>query len=801
MKDPLESLRRAEETLRQAAEAKQRAKNEADRMAILEGVTMSLPQMLEPLLTQVSENAKVSSAEMVAALKGVTIDQAKVDVHVETPKAEVTVKHDPITIPEVNTEGIEVALARGLAAFKIPKPEVTVNVPKFPDFPKIPEPKEFNGQVTLKGVDRKNPVPVLMVGLDGKPMPMGGSVISGGGGRGDFFTISDIRGSTASLIDQTEGALRVVGSFTASVGSTYATLANADGAITSANPLQIAGSLSTTPGGTFYASDAVGSTNIIQLGGNDIALNAGVTNAGTQRVVHAADVGVSVTATQTGTWNITTVTGITNTVGVVTINPDGNPTYTTGGSSSGGAVQVQDSLGSTITSFGSGDSKGLAVAIVDASGAQITSFGGGTQYAEGAATSTYTGTALIWKDSEEKARVVTSSNPLPVTGSFSATLSAATGQGDGSAALRVIQAGDTVSSVIVNSGTITTVTTVTGVTNSVAVVALDRDGNPLTTGPIGLGDAATALRVVVAGNSDASVTATQTGTWNIGTVTTVTGITNSLAANIVDSTGVAYTTSNPLPVGDAGGSLTIDGTVTVSSITASTAATLVDSSGVAYSGSNPLPTTASATLSAATGPGEQASALRITQAGDAVSSINLLQINGTAPTVLAVGIADSNANTLRVVTATDSINSTQLHLIARTTNPTAIADGVTSFATSDKLGRALNRPVQVRELMATAYVSLTNGTETTLATASAGTYLDLIYVMATNTSTAAQQIDIRAVSGGNIVHSMQIGANATVGFTLPVPWPQDATGNAWTADNADVTNSTVYVSALFSKET
>ena len=44
-----------------------------------------------------------------------------------------------------------------------------------------------------------------------------------------------------------------------------------------------------------------------------------------------------------------------------------------------------------------------------------------------------------------------------------------------------------------------------------------------------------------------STEATQAGTWNIGTVTTVTGVTNSVAAGIVDSGGIQYSGSNPLP--------------------------------------------------------------------------------------------------------------------------------------------------------------------------------------------------------------------------------------------------------------
>lgn len=50
-----------------------------------------------------------------------------------------------------------------------------------------------------------------------------------------------------------------------------------------------------------------------------------------------------------------------------------------------------------------------------------------------------------------------------------------------------------------------------------------------------------------------STEATQSGTWNI---TTVTGITNSVAASLIDSTGVQFSGSNPLPITIVSGALT-----------------------------------------------------------------------------------------------------------------------------------------------------------------------------------------------------------------------------------------------------
>ena len=67
-------------------------------------------------------------------------------------------------------------------------------------------------------------------------------------------------------------------------------------------------------------------------------------------------------------------------------------------------------------------------------------------------------------------------------------------------------------------------------------------------------------------------------------------------------------------------------------------------------------------------------------------------------------------------------------------------------------------------------------------------------------SDAAVSVDIRAVTAGSILHTLRIPANGTAGWSLTVPWPQDATGNNWTVDGPDETGRTITVSALFSKE-
>lgn len=240
---------------------------------------------------------------------------------------------------------------------------------------------------------------------------------------------------------------------------------------------------------------------------------------------------------------------------------------------------------------------------------------------------------------------------------------------------------------------------------------------------------------------------TQVGTWNINTVASITA---STGVSVLGSDGLAFGTSKPIPV------------TMVTGVSASVVANLHDSGGVGYSGSNPFPVT---------------------------------MVTSAIVSTIAVGSVASDV-------ADDGSAPLKQGGIARQANPTAVSAGDTVSFTADDLGRQLVRPVQVRDLIVTAYASLTNGTETTLLSASAGYFHDLIYIMGANSSDVAVTVDIRPVTAGNVIMSLQIPASGTAGVSLPVPIPQMGvdTGNNWTADMNDITGTTVYVSALFSKE-
>lgn len=376
-----------------------------------------------------------------------------------------------------------------------------------------------------------------------------------------------------------------------------------------------------------------------------------------------------------------TVKGITNTIGIVSINPDGSPA---GAGSVASSVSVSDIFGSTGTGFYNGDNR-LRVSL-ETGGSGLT-------------------------DAELRATSLTTQQ-----------LSGA-----------------------IDSVSVTNTVTVTGTLTSTGAYLLNGDGTYRDSMPI-------------------------TGT--------VTGITNSIAVANTDSTGVQYSGSNPFPfrivtdatatvnavIVDSAGAyrstFPVSGTVTVSSITATSAASIVDSTGIQYSGSNPVPVTI------------------ITQ---------------PLASTIAVGSVVADA-------VDDGSAPVQGGGIARTANPTAVAGGDVVKSTYDDLGRQVTRPLQVRDLIATAYVSVTNGTETTLRAAVAGASLDMVLLTLSNTSDAAVTADIRAVTAGNISLSIVVPPYGTAGYSASVPLPQSEQGNNWTIDLPDITGTTVYASGIFSQE-
>jgi hypothetical protein len=217
----------------------------------------------------------------------------------------------------------------------------------------------------------------------------------------------------------------------------------------------------------------------------------------------------------------------------------------------------------------------------------------------------------------------------------------------------------------------------------------------------------------------------------------------------------------------------------------------------------------------------RASTLDVKQVSGASSSVNVLSTVGLTDTELRASTLDVkqvsgaiySVEVTNIIASTTAIigdkaadeadgdsNPIKVGGVARTANASAVGNGDRVSATFDTRGRQVVLPYNVRDLRATAYVSLATGTEATLLAASAGEFHDLVWVMGANQSDAAVLVDIRAVTAGNVSMSLEIPANSTAGIAPPIPYPQADTGNNWTVDMGDITGTTVDITALFTKE-
>ena len=135
---------------------------------------------------------------------------------------------------------------------------------------------------------------------------------------------------------------------------------------------------------------------------------------------------------------------------------------------------------------------------------------------------------------------------------------------------------------------------------------------------------------------------------------------------------------------------------------------------------------------------------------------------------------------------------------ARTTNPSPTSNGGEVRPSYDDLGRQLTRPYRVRDLIVTAFASLTTGTKTALTTAVTGAFLDLLQISCSNNSDAATTVTLTDES--TTVHVVPVPANNATMLNFATPLPQSATGVAWYVDLPDITGTTISINAEFSQE-
>ena len=164
------------------------------------------------------------------------------------------------------------------------------------------------------------------------------------------------------------------------------------------------------------------------------------------------------------------------------------------------------------------------------------------------------------------------------------------------------------------------------------------------------------------------------------------------------------------------------------------------------------------------------------------------------------GVNVSSAGTLQVVgqvehDSADTGSPIKIGLNARTTNPTAVGDADRVNAIGDDLGRVVNWPYQVRDLINTAYASVTTGTAGLLITGVADVFLDLTQISFSNSSGAAATVTLS--NDSTLVQTFVVAASTTTNYTFPAPIRCSATGGGWNYDMTDITGTTVTIQAQF----
>jgi hypothetical protein len=320
-----------------------------------------------------------------------------------------------------------------------------------------------------------------------------------------------------------------------------------------------------------------------------------------------------------------------------------------------------------------------------------------------------------------------------------------------------------------------------------------------TTTPTGHGTAAGVLRVELPTDGTGLVNAAQSGAW---TVTANAGTNLNTSALALES----------------GGNL-------------ATIAGAIVSQGTALGTIKELMAAGSVTTNAPTYTTGQIDPLSLTTAGglridlkDTAANTNNLNVNlaASAATVTVTGtLAVTQSGTWTVQPGntanttpwlvTDSAtkatggavpaSASYMGADAATALPTAATAGNIVGLMADKFGRPVSLISTIRDLVGTQTTTISASTaETTIVTAAASVFNDLIMLIVTNTSTATTtRIDFRDTTAGSVLFSLiSIGGQQPVGFALPTPIPQTTVNTNWTAQCATSTTD-IRIYAVFAK--
>ncbi len=135
---------------------------------------------------------------------------------------------------------------------------------------------------------------------------------------------------------------------------------------------------------------------------------------------------------------------------------------------------------------------------------------------------------------------------------------------------------------------------------------------------------------------------------------------------------------------------------------------------------------------------------------------------------------------------------------ARTTLPTAVADGDAVRAMFDDLGRGVISPHGSRDQTVDQQTTITGTSETTiLAAGAAGVFRDLVHIIVSNDDNNNEAtVTFRDNTAGTI-KLIQAAARSGGGYSLEFPRPlkQGTAANVWTAQ-LDATTTSIHITVI-----
>jgi hypothetical protein len=484
----------------------------------------------------------------------------------------------------------------------------------------------------------------------------------------------------------------------------------------------------------------------------------------------------------------------------------------TGGSAKsvvrGGAKGSTSAADVTSTASGA-NHQPLDVAIYDGSGNHITSFGGGTQYADGATQATPTGTVALGKNGSDVLKALS----LDGSGYLNVNVAAGGGSGGtsssyGGAFPATGTAGGFTDGTNMQGARVYDTDTGAGSQYSLGVslrkaasggsVELGTSTDPVRTDPTGT----TAQPVTDNGGSltvDGTVAATQSGSWSVTATQATAANLNMTEANsgsiktaveliddVVATDGAAAPTKGAMMAGtdgtnaqtiktDASGEIQVD-VLTMPNVTIGAA----------------LPAGTNAIGKLAANDGVDIGDVTITNASIPVTD------NGGSLTVDGTVTASNTAGDVAHDSA-DSGNPVKIGAVAKSADPTAVANGDRANLYTDLNGKLIVMPYTLPEnqIYGSNASAITDTTSTSIiAAAGAGIRNYITSILVTNShATVGTLVKITDGSGGTLL-AQGYAAPAGGGWSLALPVPIKTTANTALHAICGTTGANVYVTAV-----